>query len=557
MKSTGAYSLQQERYTTELQQAFIRILLAVITSFVLIRLYIDSHGTAITLRNVIICDSMFLLYSISVWILLKISPSLTNATKIITSLIEVFIISYLILVTIKTGIPFYLWYIYYVVTVATRYGWQLSVLSLSASIVSFTWAVSRSVISSRELNIPFILGFTGFLLVLAFMFGQISERQLAYQAGLAIVNEFRAELSAMTTSSEIIAFLLQQTSDILNSEKSFFLPAKRGADASEAPGLRSAGADPAIMSAFRENPGIWQVDAVLQKQRPMLANKPVKEGVLSAEQCVRLGVKNIAAAPLIVRSMPIGVIYTINHKEKRWSNNELRMLGLIATQTAPVLENALLWERLREAAASEERLRIARDLHDHLLQTLAAIKLHLERCKILIDKDTQRAQECTDRLHDIATQGMVEVREYLSELRMMEMPPNKFKESLDKFIEDIESRGDLICTTQIDIPDDFGHANVLSVAFTIIRELLNNAATHSKASNVNIRMWVEEEYLYFEVSDDGKGFDVNQVRFAKAADGHLGLIGIEERARQLNGELNIISELGVGTTAKLKILLKP
>jgi len=136
---------------------------------------------------------------------------------------------------------------------------------------------------------------------------------------------------------------------------------------------------------------------------------------------------------MMVRATPVGVVYAANRRDKPLSNADLQLLELIATQAAPVVENALLWERLREAAASEERLRIARDLHDNFLQTLAAIKLHLERCKILISKDSaDRAIEGVDRIHQIATRGLGEVRSYLSELRLMGPEPSRFRQAIER-----------------------------------------------------------------------------------------------------------------------------
>ena len=101
----------------------------------------------------------------------------------------------------------------------------------------------------------------------------------------------------------------------------------------------------------------------------------------------------------------------------------------------------------------------------------------------------------------------------------------------------------------VHLPDEGLPPNVALAAFQIVRELLNNAASHSGAEHVQVRVFVEEGNLVLEIEDDGKGFDVARVRAEKAAQGHLGLVGVEERAKQSNGTLTVTSQPGKGTRA--------
>ncbi len=563
MKPAAPYTLRQERLSAERQQAIIRLLLAAVTSIVLIKFYVSQsipnyeeptslfpvpyERLHLGLGQVIFIVSLLAVYSGSMWILLRYWPEKLNATTAVGTLIEFALITYIFATTLWTGVPFYLWYFFFVVSVASRYGWLHSILALSASIVSFTWVVCASQRTGDD--VVTMLGFTGFLLVLAMMFGQISERQLSYQARLAVVNDFRAELATVATPRDVIHLLIERTQHLLNVEQAFFLPAQRGADGSDEPGLRSVGKNPVLLSTFRENGGVWNVEHILAEQRPLVSNRLSKHHALPKGLAAKLGLRNIAAAPMMVRGAPVGVIYAANRRDKAMHNSDMQLLELLANQAAPVLENALLWERLTEAATSEERLRIARDLHDNFLQTLAAIKLHLERCKILVTKDSDRAREGIDKIHQIATRGLAEVRYYLSELRVMGPEPSRFQEAIRKCAEEAALRGGFEVNTEISLGDTHVPPGVAVAAFQIVRELLNNATSHSKASHVKVSVHVEEEKLCLAVEDDGVGFEVEKVREQRAAQGHLGLVGIEERARQCGGTLTIESAAGKGTTA--------
>ena len=560
MRAGATYSLKLERLSAERQQSVIRMLLAAASSLILFKYYIDQFapGTEdspeLLLSQTIIVSTVLVVYSFAMWALVKWRSDIIETTMAVGSFVEIVVITYLIWSTAMMGVPFYLWYVFYVVSVATRYGALYSILALSASVVSFTTVVCLAP-GGYSANFMTALAFTGFLLVLAFMFGQMSEKQLSYQARLAVVNEFRAELSVLASSKEIIGHLLDRTRDLLHVEEAFFLPAERGADASEALGLRSAGADPVLLSTFREGGGAWNVEEILRERRPVASNNPATDPSLPGTTAAKLGLRNLAAAPMMVRGVPVGVVYAANRKDRAVSNSDLQLLELVAMQAAPVVENSLLWERLHEAAAAEERLRIARDLHDNFLQTLAAIKLHLERCKIVMQKDAGRAGEGIERIHEIATHGLAEARSYLSELRLMGPEPSRFREAISRCAGDAATRGGFEAHLDVKTFEESMAPNVALAGFQILRELLNNAATHSKAQNVQVRVAAENGKLVLEVEDDGVGFDVAKVRAEKGSQGHLGLVGVEERAQQSDGTLELTSKPGKGTRATVSLSL--
>lgn len=557
MDAGGIYTLKRERVATERQIALIRLLLCVTGALVIAKFCSDYRIVRLT---DLVEEPLRLALEMAPWygVLLPIYGIITTllvyrqtislpVSALVTTFTDLILITCLV-DSLGSEMPFHLWYVFFVVSVAIRYGWRYSVLALSASIVSSTVITLRAPQGFAG-NIPGQLGFTGFLLVLAFMFGRISEKQLSYQASLAVVNEFRYELAGLATSAEVIAHTLAKAKALLRVEEAFFLPARRGADGSEAPGLRSSGADPVLLATFRESGGAWNVEEILKEQRPLLTNSPNKDQSLSEGLPPKAELKNLVAAPMMVRGTPVGVVYAANRKDDRLSNADLELLELMATQAAPVVENALLWERLRESAASEERLRIARDLHDNFLQTLAAIKLHLERCKILVAKDPTRALDGIERIHQIATRGLGEVRSYLSELRLMGPEPSRFRQAIERCAADAAGRGGFETELDLHLPDEPMPPNVALAGFQILRELLNNVAAHASAKNVRVSAKVQDDKLVLEVADDGKGFEVTRERAEKASAGHLGLVGVEERAKQANGTFTITGEPGKGTRA--------
>lgn len=566
MKTGVTYNLKWERLMAERQQAIIRLLMSVISSLLLVKWafdqfmpsYYEKPGdfTHALLVDVIPISLIAITYSLVVWLLLKFKPETMRAVMAVSSFCDLALITFYMRNPAAELIPFYLWYIFYVASVAIRYGWRHSMFALAGSFLTLNWTLTQLSSKTPAQILP-VMGFMSFLLLMAFMFGRISDKQFNYQASLAVVNEFRADLTAFATSTEIIQHLLDRVRDILKTEQAWFLPANRGSDGSEAPGLRSIGADPVILSTFREGGQDWNVEKVLDRRIVIVSNNPRSDSSLPEGTAQKLEIHNIAAAPLMVRSIAVGVIYTANRLDRQpIPKGDLQLLELMAIQTAPVVENAILWERLREAVALEERARIARDLHDNFLQTLAAIKFHLERCKLLVQKDPSRTIEGIDRIHDIATKGLGEVRAYLSELRMMGPEPSRFKQAVEKCSSDFAGKAGFEVRVDVHLPDEIMPPNVALAAFQVLRELLTNVEKHSNASHVEVNVRSEDGRLVMEVEDDGDGFDVETVRAAKTAAGHVGLVGVEERLKQSHGNLTLTSHPGRGTRAVATLDLK-
>lgn len=542
MDVSNSRLLFDEAATTERLLAYVRSVLALATLVVAVKLFFEVH---FEYRPMAFTLGLVMTYSLVMSLLTRRLPMTTRNAAIFSSVFEVVLITFLVASTGGTKSPFYLWYVFYVVSVSLRYGLQLSIVALAASIVSYTVVTTSAATLSLagETMVPAFLGSTGFLFVLALLFGHMSEKQKSYRTQLAVVNELAIALSSLLRVDDIEAELVRQTAELLHVEQCWFaaLPSPESGGVLSWLGETSPGADADL--------GEWSPDQILKRGSSQVSNEIGKDGSLSSD----LNVKSLAAAPLLARDIPVGVLYAANKKTGAISATDLRLLDLIASQAAPLLENARLAERLQETAASEERLRIARDLHDNFLQTLAAIRLHLERCSILVDKNPEKAKDAIERTQQIAANGLTEVRSYLSQLRLAGPEPEQLRETIRKFAEEAASSHGLNLELDLDLNPDRCPRATCSAAFQILRELITNAAKHSAATNLHVAAKCGETELKLRVSDDGKGFDTEEARHTAAATGHLGLVGIEERVKAARGTLAMSSELGKGTVIEARL----
>jgi PAS domain S-box-containing protein len=204
-----------------------------------------------------------------------------------------------------------------------------------------------------------------------------------------------------------------------------------------------------------------------------------------------------------------------------------------------------------QSVREEERTSIAREIHDELGQACTAIKMDLA----LIGRKATRRQTRLQAKVDSATQlvdGMiVTLRRIASDLRPRTLDDLGLPAALEWQAQEFESRTGIPC--RITVPQEplVLDAERSTAIFRIFQESLTNIARHAHATRVEARLERVDSDLFFQVRDNGKGFDAQDVKARKS----LGLVGMQERALLLNGELKVEGVPGAGTTLAMRIPL--
>jgi PAS domain S-box-containing protein len=213
---------------------------------------------------------------------------------------------------------------------------------------------------------------------------------------------------------------------------------------------------------------------------------------------------------------------------------------------------------LRKLVSSQEleRKRIARDIHDQLGQRLTALRLKIASLRELSSPYPEIAQR-VERLSEISAKLDGEVSFLAWELRPSALDDLGFVNAIGEFVGE--------WSRHTDIHAEF-HSNLLpgvrldreveSHLYRVTQEALNNISKHAKANSVTVLLESRGDNLLLIVEDDGVGFDADSLG-ASDASGGLGLVGMGERAGIINGELEIESGEGAGTTIFLKVPFLP
>jgi two-component system, NarL family, sensor kinase len=202
-------------------------------------------------------------------------------------------------------------------------------------------------------------------------------------------------------------------------------------------------------------------------------------------------------------------------------------------------------------ATIEERNRLAREIHDTLAQGLAAITLQLETADALTEQRPERAHEAIRRALALARANLEEARRSVIDLRAASLQNRTLPEALRDLAGEAERDG--IAVVYQYMPEDFPllSPRLETSVYRIAQEALTNVKKHAQASQVKLRLSLEDDELCLCVYDNGQGFQVDEImdsqaRFGAQA-GHFGLTGVNERVKLLGGTLCIDSTPGLGT----------
>ncbi|MCC9312386.1 GAF domain-containing sensor histidine kinase [Kitasatospora sp. RB6PN24] len=254
--------------------------------------------------------------------------------------------------------------------------------------------------------------------------------------------------------------------------------------------------------------------------------------------------------PILDGEEILGAIFLAN-KEGGFTDQDERLLGILAAHASIALGNARLYERSRELTLAGERARIAHDLHDAVSQKLFSLRLTAKAAATLVDRDPVRARVELQEVARLAAEAADELRTVVVELRPAALDEDGLVATLASQVQVL----DRAHSAAVAFDEDGGvrtlppaqEAAVLRIA----QEALHNALRHSRARKVQVTLrGTRTRGARLTISDDGQGFDPESVRRAGR---HLGLVSMRDRAQTVGGTLTLTSAPGRGTVIELEV----
>lgn len=265
------------------------------------------------------------------------------------------------------------------------------------------------------------------------------------------------------------------------------------------------------------------------------------------------GLRQHASIPLNAQGKPLGVLNVVSADWDDLCDDDLQLLYLVGDLLAIAVERARLFTRSVEFGASEERNRLAREIHDTLAQGLTAIALQIEIADALLESgsSTERIRQALTQALHLTRANLEEARRSVMDLRAAPLQGKPLDQALCSLLDDWKSRRKVSAVLEV-----IGTVPPLPVRievglYRILQESLTNIGRHASAQHVTVQLVMMPDSLRLVIEDDGRGFDPERV-----PEGHYGLVGMNERARLLGGCLELCSCPGDGTRVEVSVPLE-
>ncbi|HSM56589.1 MAG TPA: GAF domain-containing protein [Candidatus Sulfomarinibacteraceae bacterium] len=392
---------------------------------------------------------------------------------------------------------------------------------------------------------------------LAASYARLEERLAARTRELAALTAIAAEISHAEELQAVLHTALGEALDVMGmkaggvylldeSQERLALAAHEGLDGSLAAAIDDLA------------PGEGFSGRVVVQGEPVLAPDLAQDPRLTRPEARESGFHALASFPLRAGGQVLGALFVLAPEIRTFSPEDVELLTSIGQQMGVAVENARLLQRAQDAAAHEERQRLARELHDAVTQTLFSATLIADVLPRVWEKDPALGRARLVELSELSRAALAEMRMLLLELRPAALAEGALPDLLRQLVAAVRGRSRLQIALEVDgAPPEEGLPPDVQIAlYRITQETLNNVVKHAEAQRVSVTLAFGEAGVLLDVADDGVGFDPG----ADGIAGHgnsFGLSIMRERAAQIGADLEIESAPGAGTRVTVVAPLPP
>lgn len=259
---------------------------------------------------------------------------------------------------------------------------------------------------------------------------------------------------------------------------------------------------------------------------------------------------------LVVAAIPTGPewsarLFLLNPAARNTVPPRLLSLQLLLRHVSPSVHNVFLIRRLKSRAAAQERARMARELHDGVVQALAAIEMRLYLLRKQATKDPDEVAADAKYIQQLVHEQVASLRQLIHQIKPLDFHPRQLLDFLATMVEKFRETG-IAARFVSDLNEVLVSPEVGREVARIVQEALVNVHKHSGAHNVLVRFAAENGNWKLIIEDDGRGFTFSgRLSNAELDESRQGPLVIKERVRSIGGELTIESYAGRG--ARLEI----
>jgi signal transduction histidine kinase len=485
---------------------------------------------------------------------------LTPTMRGLVHFVDIVMISELLFFTDGPTSPFFVFFTFALLAAMLRWQWQVVIATVAAlmGVLFIVWITRVATTADNDLETAIIRGAYliaagGMLAYVSTFYRRSRERfailapwpmQKAGEVGSPSIQQLLAHSAMVLEAPRILAIWEEAEEPYVNLA---FCGEGTYQETQRAAGTFGALVNPALVGdAFLT--GDASSEFVLGRK----GSTRIKGPVIDSELQTEFSIHGVATAPF-VGTICAGRVFILDRSN--WNDDDLLLTEIIASRTGTELDRQVAQRRNEEAIASRERMRLTRDVHDGVLQSLTAASLQLNLADQTPDKDRKSRLELVRRL---LAKEQRRIREFVDEIFPKPTAENYAILGRDLQRQLQETAQYWNCTASLSVipPDTTVPRPLAGQLALMLAEAVANAVRHGGASNIEIVMEKAQGSLVINVRDNGKGFSGQPTEEARRellmAD--TGAASVRERVCALGGSFTVSSSpAGVELTIRLPV----
>ncbi|HEY5609970.1 MAG TPA: histidine kinase, partial [Thermoanaerobaculia bacterium] len=506
---------------------------ALLSTVSLLAIYLDPAEPVRHQRVAYTLLAAYCVYAIATAIAAWNAPPASHRWKLATHVFDLLIFSVFMYLTEGPSSPFFVYFLFSLLCGTLRFHWRgalwTAVASLSIYLAMGFYAEEILHDPLFELN-RFIIRSFHLALMAAFLVNLGVYQERLQNELLKLAKWPRA---IARDQQKLVMEMLEHARDVLSVPRVLV-----AWEPDDEPWLYLAMMSDAGLELVREPPNRYELfnDAdpptLIRRRRP----------TLPAELVARFQIGPFLSAPFSGEGVK-GRLLFLDRAEL--SLDDVRLAEIVAGLVLTRLEQFYLLERMEQIAISDERIRLSRDLHDGLLQSLTGAALRLETLRRQLDRDPAQARQTLESVQQVIASDQRELRAFIGDLRprpFADVDRSRLRKRLESLAERFRHQWDLGVEVSLEglggsIAEELGQE-----IYAIVNEAVANAAKHAGASHIWIEVESNEISARITIRDDGKGFpfqgryDLETLTRIKR-----GPVTLKERIASLNGQLTLDS----------------
>ncbi len=559
--------MEDRSYRTERIIAGARLVLSIVAIELLL---VDQSHVEQQSSEAYSAVALYFLYALAVTWIVDRNLMTANRVGFYTQAADTLWFPVILIYTQGENSPFFLYYVFSLITASFRWGFKETFFVNTANVGMYVivhFATVRSKFSFYE----FLVRPT-YLYVLACLIGYLGEHQKRAQKQLMTLAELSSSIRIKHRFSRMLVELMEKVRQLFRVERCvlvfhdqeadrFFLRIVGGKKKNSHRVVELRSNEIEFLLSPRQNLGYF-----VNPTRPMSRIFGIKNTLVydfddqrassqSFEPNKRLAsifeMESVLSVPVILGEQFKGRVYLVNRLQDSFSNSDLQYLKLIVSQVGPLIESYRLLQRMQKLSVLEEKNRIARDLHDGLVQSLASLDLRVQVCLTLCQESPREVRTELADLQRIVRAEHEELRNFMKRLRTPSLSHDSLSEAIRGYVQNFEKENGLTVELTIEPEELILPRRISNEIYQIIHEGLTNVKKHAAAHHVSIKLSRDDGNANLVISDDGCGFST-KIQTEDAVQGRTPW-SIYERARAVKGSLAVESSPGKGSTLSIRL----